>query len=97
MVMSCKERTRACDIVQVFDDGARDGESIIGAGSPADFIQDNQAMLCRVMEDGGRFFHFHHKGAFPRSDIIFGAHTRKNAIDKTEARAASRHETTDLR
>src|SRR5437773_12107510 len=82
--------------MQVFDDGTRNGEAIIGTGASTNLIQDNQAVPGSMVDDGGGLFHFHHEGALPRGDIILSTYTGKNAIDKTQASTASRHKTTDL-
>src|SRR5437588_5874990 len=82
--------------MQVFDDGTRNGEAIIGTGASTNFIQDNQTMPGSMVDDGGGLFHFHHEGAFPRGDIILGTYARKNAIDQAQASAAGRHKTADL-
>src|SRR5207244_12406439 len=83
--------------MQVFDDGTRNGEAIIGTGASTNLIQDNQTWPGSMVDDGSALFHFHHEGAFPRGDIILGTYARKNAIDQTQANAASRHKTADLR
>src|SRR5437879_13760107 len=83
--------------MQVFDDGTRNGEAIVCTGASTNLIQDNQTVPGSMVDDGSALFHFHHEGAFTRGDIILGTYAHKNAIDQTQANAASRHKTGDLR
>src|SRR5437762_10587728 len=50
-------------VVQVFDDGTRNGKTIVGAGTPSNLVEDDQAAGRSVMQDVGRLDHLNHKGA----------------------------------
>ena len=96
MVVGSKERTRSRDVMQVFNNGTRNSEAIVGTGASTNLIQDNQAMPGSMVEDGGGLFHVYHEGALSRGDIILSTYAGKNAIDKAQACAASRHKTANL-
>src|SRR5579885_773250 len=97
MIMGGKERSRHRLIMQMFNDGARYRQSIVGAGAAPDLVEDDQTMPRGEMQDSRRLFHLDHEGALARSNIVFRSHTRKNAIYQTDARPASRDEAADLR
>ena len=48
-------------VVDVLDDGPRDGEAVIGAGSPARLVQDDEGAVGGLVEDGGGFDHLNHE------------------------------------
>ena len=93
MVVGGKKGTRSRHVMQMFNDGPGNGYTIMRARASTNFIEDNQAVLGCMMEYRRGLFHLDHKSAFPRSDVILGTHTGKNAIDQSDARAACRHKT----
>ena len=93
VVVGGKKGTRASYVMQVFNDGAGDGQTIIRARASADFVKDNQAVLRCMVKDRRGLFHLDHKGAFSRGDVILGANTGKNAVDQSDTRAACGHKT----
>ena len=50
-------------IMQILHHRPGNAQSVIGAGSAADFIHDNQTVFAGVVKDIGRFLHFDHKSA----------------------------------
>ena len=63
VVMGGKEgaRLEAGMVVQVFDDGPGDGEAVVGAGAPADFVQNKQGPAGCMMQNLRCLHHLHHK------------------------------------
>src|SRR5258708_19782163 len=82
MVMCGEQRTcsAAPVVVQVFNDCTRNCEPIIGACTAPDFVQDDKAARCGMMQDGSRLNHLYHKGALARSHVILRSNTCENTI-----------------
>ena len=48
----------------------RQAEAVEGAGAAADLIHQHQAFRRGVIEDVGRFRHFHHKGGTAAGQVV---------------------------
>ena len=73
------------------------GQSVKGTGSPADFIQDQQAVCCGVAQNGRHLCHLHHERTLSAGQIVGSAHTGENPVHNPDFRFVRRHETADLR
>src|SRR2546422_3861327 len=72
VVMGCEECTAAQlrRAVQLLQDGAGQGEAVVGAGASTDFVEDNEAARGRVSKDVGRLSHLDHKRAALSRQVI---------------------------
>ena len=75
MIMRGEQRFRADLIVQIFHDRPRETESIEGARAAANFVEDNQAVRRRVVQNVRGLTHFHHESGLSAGQVI----TRANA------------------
>jgi hypothetical protein len=92
-----KKRASSDPIVQVFQYSPGDGEPVLGGGAPSDFVEDHEAALGGLAENGGRFHHLDHEGALPTRQIVVRTDTTEDAIDESDAGACRGDEGTDLR
>ena len=83
-------------VVDVFDDGAGDGEAVPGGGAAADFIEDDEAAVAAAGEDARRLDHLDHEGALARVNLVLGADAREDAVHQTDAGLVGGHEAADL-
>ena len=97
VIMGREKRPRLDLVVQKFRHAPGDRKSVEGRSPAADFIQNNETALGRVVYDVRRLVHLHHESRLPARKIVVRAHARKNAIDQPDLRARRRHETSDLR
>ena len=72
------------DIVDVLDDRPGDGQTVVGAGAAADFVEDDKAAGSGVIEDVGRLEHLDHEGALAAGDVVLGADAGEDAIDQSD-------------
>ena len=88
MVMRGEKRLgmRRRVVVQVFDHGPRNRNTVIGARTAADFVQQHDAAVGNVIEDAGRLEHFDHKGRLALRNIVRGSHPRENFVHDTDVR-----------
>jgi hypothetical protein len=99
VVVRGEERARPAlrVVVQVFDDGPGNRHPIVSAGAASDFVQNEQALRRRVVEDVGRLHHLHHKRGLPRRQFIRRADAGEDAIHHADVRRLRRDEAADLR
>ena len=99
MVVSGKQRLGAgkTGARNVFHHSPGDGQSVIGAGSPADLVEDQQAVFSGMAKNIGHFTHFHHKCTLPGSQVVGGSDSGKYPVHQTDARRLGRHKRADLR
>lgn len=83
-------------LVEEFYDGPGDGESVVGAGTAADFVEDDQGFIGSVIEDVGGFVHFDHEGGVTASEFIGGADAREDAVDDADVGVKGGDPRTDL-
>ena len=69
-----------------------DGHAVIGGGAAADLVQDYQALLCGVLQDGGDLAHLHHEGALAGGQVVEGADAREDPVHDADGRALCRDE-----
>ena len=97
VVVRREKRARPDLVVQKFRHAPCDRESVEGGCSAADFIQNDEAALSRVVYDVRCFVHFDHEGRLAARKIVVRTNPGKNAIDQSDLRAGRRNETTYLR
>ena len=81
----------------VFYHGARNAHAVVGGGPAPDLIQDQQALIGRLPQDGRDLVHFHHKGGLSGGQIVGGPHAGKYAVHDADTGACRRHKAADLR
>ena len=76
MVVGGKEglAPQAAFVGAVFQHRAGDGHAVVGAGAPADLVQDQQALGRGVAQQLGHLGHLHHERGLPGGQIVRGAH-----------------------
>ena len=72
-------------------------QAVKGAGSPADFIQNQQAVPRGISQDIRHLCHLHHKGTLAGSQVIRCADTGENPVYDANFRTVRRHEAAELR
>ena len=99
MVVGREERARADVLVDVLDDGPRQGEAVEGAGAAADLVQHDERAPRRVVEDVGDLDHLDHEGrGSPRPMSSAGSDASEDAVDDADAwPPTGRDEGADLR
>ena len=72
VVVSGKEgaQVAASPLCKVFHHGPGQGHAVIGAGAPANFVQNHKAAAGGLTQNAGRFHHFHHKGALTLRKVV---------------------------
>src|SRR5207247_2742738 len=87
MIVRGEECARSTTLVvmQVFYNGASNGEAIIGAGAPSYLVEDYQAARCSVVQDIGCLDHLNHEGTLPRCQVVLRAYAREDAINQADA------------
>ena len=83
-------------VVQVLDDGAGDGDAVVGAGAAADFVEDDEAAGGGLGEDGGELQHLDHEGAGAGGEVVVGADAGEDAVDDADGGAGGGDEAADL-
>ena len=84
-------------VVQVLDDSPSDGDAIVGAGTTAQLIEEDEGAGREGIEDAGGFLHLDHEGRFATGDIVRGSDTGEDAIGEPEVGSFGRDEGADLR
>ena len=74
--------------MKIFRHCPGNAETVVSAGAPADFVQDDQAPVRGVVEDIGGFLHFHQKGALAAGQVVQRSHPGENPIRKANRRIA---------
>src|SRR5579859_5802768 len=82
MVVRGEERLGATAfvVVQILDNGPRDGQSIVGARAASDLVENDEAARRGVMQNVRRLDHLHHEGALARGEVVLGANACEDAI-----------------
>ncbi len=84
-------------VAKVFHRRPGDGKPVVGAGSPPDFVQDDQAASLCIVENIRKLAHFHEEGGLPLGKIVRSADTGKNSVADADSCPFARHETARLR
>ena len=84
-------------IAEVIHSSPSDGKSVVGACSPADLIENNQASLFGAAENIGEFAHFYKECRLSLCQIIRGSDSSENPIYDTDSGVLTRDKTTRLR
>ena len=87
VIMGREQRARFDFIVEKFRHAPGDRESIEGRSPAADFIENDETALRRVVHDVRRLVHLHHEGRLAAREIVVRADPGKNAIDQADLRA----------
>ena len=95
--MRGKERLGPAGGVDVFDHRPRDGETVIGRGAAANFIQQDQRARRGRIEDRRRLGHFHHESGAAARQIVAGADAGKDAVHHRQPRRTRRNKAAHLR
>lgn len=78
-------------VVYVFGYAPGYGNAIVSRCAPPDLIQQNQTSVAEVIQNAGRFVHFHHKGGFAGTDVICSPHAGEDLVYQAEFRRLGRH------
>ena len=99
MVMGRKQRLGSdfLPVADILHHSPCNGQPVESACPPADFIQDNQAVLCCISQNIGCFAHFNHKGTLSAGKIIARSDSCKNLVAYRQMRLRCRNKGTDLR
>ncbi len=73
-------------VVQVLDHGPSYGHPVVGTRSAAYLVQQDDAAVGEVVDDGGRFKHLDHKGRFALRDVVARPHAREYLVHHTDMR-----------
>ena len=84
------------NIMEIFGNSPSNRNAIVGAGSPANLVQQDQGTIGQVIQYIGRLVHLHHKGTLARSQVIRSSDTSKNLVHQTDSSRFSRNETPNL-
>ena len=97
--MGGKERlcAKSLFVCGIFQHGARNAHAVVGRGSAANLVQDQQAFVRRVFDDFRHLGHLHHKGGLPGSEVVRRADARENAVYNADFRIGGRDKAADLR
>ena len=74
-----------------------DAHTVVGRGTSADLIEDQQALGGRVRNDVGDLVHLHHKGRLTRREIIGSADAGKDRVNKPDLGEGRGHKAAHLR
>ena len=97
MIMRGKQRPCPVHVVQMFQRGPSDGETIISGRPAANFIKDDQGAVIRLVQDRGGFDHLDHEGRAPARQIVRRADATEKLADNADMGRACGHETAHLR
>ena len=99
MVVRSKEGLRAPVgiVVQVLDDSPSDRDTIVGAGTTAQLVEEDEGAGREGIEDAGGFLHLDHEGRFATGDIVRGSDTGEDTVGEPEMGSFCRDEGADLR
>ena len=95
--MGGEQRESVNALRQVGGTGPGQRQAIKGAGAAPHFVHQHQTLRGGVVQNIGGFGHFHHKGRAAAGDVIRGAHTGKNPVDRTQLTTLRRHVAADVR
>ena len=84
VVMGGEEGAAGCDVVEVLGHAPGDGEPVEGRGAAADFVEDDETAVGRVVEDGGGLVHLDHEGGLSAREVVARADTGENAVDQSD-------------
>ena len=76
----------------IFQNSPGDSHAVVGRGTAADFVQDQQTLGGGVFQNGCHFRHLHHKGGLAGGQIIAGADPGEHPVYKTDPGAAGGYE-----
>ena len=84
-------------VVQVLDDSPSDRDTIVGAGTTAQLVEEDEGAGREGIEDARGFLHLDHEGRFATGDIVRGSDTGEDAIGEPEVCGFGWDEGADLR
>ena len=82
MIVRREERLGVDLLLDVLDDGARDAHAVERARAAANLIEDDKAVLRRVLKDLRDFIHLDHEGALTADEVV----ARADALSTSERR-----------
>src|SRR5690554_526793 len=94
-----RSKQRLCSrwmFMEEFGNRPRDGDSVVGACSSPNLIEQDQTPFGKVVQNTRRFIHLYHKRGFSHRDVIARSHTGKNLIDTAHTNFRSRNKTSHL-
>src|SRR5580658_6661120 len=98
VVMRGKEGLRLVRrLVEEFGDAPGDGNAVVCGGTSSDLIEQDQAACGEVVEDAGRFIHFHHKCRFTAAKVVGCADPGKDLIGEGDPGYVAGDEAADMR
>ena len=81
VVVGGEEGAAGGDVMKMLGHAPSDGEAVEGRGAPADFVEDDEAAVGRVVENGGGFVHFDHEGGLSAREVVGRANAGEDAVD----------------
>ena len=83
-------------LVQILHDGPGDGDAVVGAGAPSQFVEEHEGARRHIVEDIRSLGHLHHESGFAEGDIVAGTHTGEYFVHQTDSRALCGHKAAHL-
>src|SRR5436853_6129224 len=96
MIVRGEEHTCLGFVMEMLYHGTRNRQTIVGAGASPNLVQDDKAVLCCVMQNRRGLLHLDHEGTLTGCNIVFGTHSRENAIHQSYTCLACRNDAADL-
>lgn len=86
----CGEEADAADVGgDVVEDGAGDGDAVVGRGAAAELVEDDEGSRRGFGQDLLRFREFDEESGLGGEDVIVGAQAGHDSIDGRQTRGAT--------
>ena len=76
--------------------GPRQSKAVVGARATSDFVHEDEAVRRCVVEDVCGFCHLDHECGAPAREIVRGANSGENLVDRTEYGFTCRYERSNV-
>src|SRR4051812_14976124 len=86
MIMGREQGPALHLVMHRLDDRPRDRKPIVSRGAASDLVEDDEASLGGLREDGRRLDHFYHESRAAAGKIVRGADAAEQAVDYTDGR-----------
>lgn len=84
MIVSGEKRLCTDIFDYIFDDGSRESDTIVGRGPTTEFIEDDEALRCRIVDYVRHLYHLGHECRLSLGDDITTSYPGEDAIDETD-------------
>ena len=96
MVVGSEHGSAAGFVVEEFGDCPGERNTVVGAGTASDFVEDNEAAGGGGIEDAGGFGHFHHESALAACQFVAGTDSGEDSVSQTNSGGLCGDEGADL-